>query len=389
MKRNKYLLNFLRALIASLALSLPLAACSSTGFSSVVNNPDAELEDAENEEAVSETQENFETAEEPNDGDSEQSVDQNCAEGGRMCALKLAYECKNGEWVKILDCAVFGAECLNGNCAGGDYEPADFPELDAETEADSLAEEQAQCSMGEKRCIGNIVYICNQQGNFDAQMDCGSVGKTCSNGTCYGGGDVDPDTDPELADVDTAACSQGETKCVSTTVFRCDSTGSWSSVENCAASGKNCVNGACVGGGDVDADADSNPGGLCPSGQVCVQGSPQSGVTVCLTGGSTPNIPPENKTGCDASSATSCPHNQWCVTVGATNYCIQLCGTCPSGQTCVTSMQINYCAENGQIPSNAQRGCSASQPCSGNANCYCTESSCNQANNVCLFNCSG
>jgi len=329
-----------------------------------------------------------------------------CTPGQQTCVGTSIFACINGSLQKQTDCATLGMVCTAGNCVNGGDTDAETPAcpIDAkqcvvdkvytctasgwsQTEDCAASSKKCQngacvavatCTNNDKRCSGNIVETCTNNA-WGVTTDCAALGKTCSNGQCVGGGDPDVDNPVE---VDNGTCTVGSTRCVGNGVFKCNSAGMWDSVEDCAASGKTCVDGACTGGS-------TNEG--CPSGQTCYAVFNGSDAKACVVmNNGQPSIPPGATTGCSQSNPTSCPMNQICVNAGGTYVCIALCGACPSGLVCTpqSSVNANMCLDSsGNIPANAQKGCGNNTPCTGNATCYCTESTCADANNVCIGNC--
>ncbi len=284
-----------------------------------------------------------------------------CTNNDKRCSGNIVETCTNNAWGVTTDCAALGKTCSNGQCvSGGDEDP-----------------EIQTCNNGDIRCVGNMTQSCSN-GAWINGTDCAALGKTCSNGQCVGGGDPDVDNPVE---VDNGTCTVGSTRCVGNGVFKCNSAGMWDSVEDCAASGKTCVDGACTGGS-------TNEG--CASGTTC-QAVSDGGAMGCLT--SSGGLPSNAQKGC---GNTPCTGNATCYCTESTcadanNVCIFNCGTCASGTTCqaVTDGGAMGClTSSGGIPSNAQKGCGNNTPCTGNATCYCTESTCADANNVCIGNCS-
>lgn len=92
--------------------------------------------------------------------------------------------------------------------------------------------DKEKCDDGTTQCSGNVIQTCTNDQWVDG-TDCAASGKTCQNGACVGG-----------------TCTTGQTQCSGNVIQTCAG-GQWVDGTDCAASGKTCQNGACVGGGNT------------------------------------------------------------------------------------------------------------------------------------------
>ena len=100
-------------------------------------------------------------------------------------------------------------------------------------------------------CNGSVPMICDASGNLIAGTDCALSNQICSNGACYGSGDViDPTQDPADPTVKIPCTDKGVTTCDASKkkVVKCGNDGfiDSSSVIDCDGQGLVCRAGACV-----------------------------------------------------------------------------------------------------------------------------------------------
>ena len=305
------------------------------------------------------------------DGDTDLAdFDGACQNGVRVCQRDIVYSCVEGSWRQLLDCSLNDQQCLEGSCysaSDGDFDATD-------------TDEAPVCTGGDLRCTGDWIEICSAN-VWLPQQNCAVL--TCSDGFC--------------------GCQSGSTRCDGQQVLYCNGSG-WSVQENCEATGQQCVSGACrcyqgdsrCNGSTVEACVDGSwvsDGNCADDGMDCIDGQCEP----CTSGDYR----------CNGSVYEQCFRDAWeyvsncaeygqlctldgCVDVGDgdvdTDTDTPLVG-CPGTSTCEdgSGTGLMLCLENGYVPADAVMNCHINGPCTGNSDCYYTDSSYTQS--ACLFHC--
>ena len=351
------------------------------------------------------------------DGDTDiADFDGACQNGVRVCQRDVVYSCVEGSWRQLMDCGLNGQQCLDGSCrsaSDGDTDVADTDEAAACSDGDARCSgdwveicsanawsrqqncvdtgkecllgqcvDPGTCADGQKKCIGNIVYSC-AGGAWQSYQDCGDNDLTCTDGAC--------------------GCQSGSTRCEGQQVLYCDGSG-WSVQENCEATNQQCVSGACL---CYQGSTRCNGNLL----EVCTETGWTTGMNCtdegmeCIDHQCQPCTSGDYR--CNGSVYEQCFREAWeyvsncaeygqlctpdgCVDVGDGDVDADtdtpLVG-CPGTTTCEDGSGdgLMLCLQNGAVPSDAVMNCHNGVACTGNSDCYYTDSSYTQS--ACLFHC--
>ncbi len=344
-----------------------------------------------------------------------------CTSGQTKCNGNVIQTCSNNTWVNGTDCAATGQTCQSGACVGG------------------------SCTNGQVQCSGNWVQTCTNS-TWTNTTDCAAQGKTCQSGQCVASGCTNGTTQCNGTVVQTcqnnqwvngtdcsttgkicqdgqcvaAGCTNGTTQCSGNWVQTCTNN-TWTNTTDCAATGKVCNAGQCVTSGCTNGTTQCSgnivqtctnnqwvngtdcaaqgkvclngvcTGGTtsgCPAGQTCADISGGEGFLACSVDG---QLPSNAQTGCsDTVACTITNSSCLCTDQNCTaTVCAQNCGPCPQDQICVDLSgdgKMGCLTTSETIPTTAPRGCGGGTGCTGNATCWCLDSTCT-TNSVCLNNC--
>lgn len=96
-------------------------------------------------------------------------------------------------------------------------------------------------------CNGTVPMICDANGNLVAGTDCATLGKVCTNGACYGDGDVIDPSNPNPQDPSVKVpCTTSGCDSTGTKVITCGADGFVTATDDCGAKGLVCRANACV-----------------------------------------------------------------------------------------------------------------------------------------------